>query len=117
MFEKLFHQKLTSNDRYFMSFINLFILGLIVFSSRELDPWIKNFVPAYVVYITGNVLVAQIQQMIGQREVLRCEANEEDFKGIDPRKFRFIILSHVMLFCLFVLIPFYFHFKDIWSLS
>ncbi len=93
------HKKLKRNDRYFLAFIAAFVLGLLLLFYKELDPWMqKQFVPSFVVYLIGAALVAQIQQMFGRREKLRCRAKGVLFVGTAPLIFGLVVLTHALLF-------------------
>ena len=91
------------NDRYFLALLAAFVLGLLLLFYKDLQPWMqKLFVPSYVVYIIGTALIAQIQQMVGTREELRCKSSERDFTGSPRWFFRCVIVIHILWFALWV---------------
>ena len=91
------------NDRYFLPLIAAFVLGLLLLFYRDLDPWIqRQFVPSFVVYLVGGALVAQVQQMVGMREELRCKADGRSFIGSPKWFFRGVIGAHVAWFAAWV---------------
>jgi len=96
-------KKLRKNDRYFISLLSVFILGLLLLFYRDLDDWMRHFfVPAFTIYIIGTALIAQIQNMLGNRVKLRCKANNNKFVGIEQWKFSIIITAHIGWFFLFL---------------
>jgi hypothetical protein len=60
------YDEVKRNDRYFLPILGAFILGLLLLFYKDLDPWIqKKLIPAYVVYLMGAALIAQVQNMLG----------------------------------------------------
>ena len=55
----------------------------------------KQFVPTYIVYVIGAALIAQIQNMLGNRERLRNEAVGKPFVGSAPVAFWLSVVAHV----------------------
>lgn len=91
------------NDRYFLPILGAFILGLLLLFYKDLDAWIQEkVVPGYVVYLLGAALIAQVQNMLGNRERLRCEAQARPFTGTKRSYFVAIVAFHITWFAAFV---------------
>lgn len=111
-------KEIGKNDRYFFSLFSVFILGLLLLFYKDLTEWMRHsFVPAFTIYIIGTALIAQIQNMLGNRKFLRCKANkkkrckaneeerckankEERFTGLDTWQFTIIVSTHILWFFL-----------------
>ena len=95
------------NDRYFVALLAAFVLGLLLLFYEHLSPWIQSrFVPAYVVYVTGVSLIGQLQNMVGNRTKLRCDAAQEQFVGTPRWFFSLIVFTHIAWFAAFILFSF-----------
>jgi ABC-type arginine/histidine transport system permease subunit len=93
------YDELKKNDRYFLAILASFILALLLLFYKDLDEWVKRtFVSAYVVYIVGAALLAQIQNMTGIRRRRQCEARGEPFVGTYTFVFWAIIALHILWF-------------------
>lgn len=91
------------NDRYFLSLLAAFVLSLLLLFFKELTPWMQRYlIPSYVVYLLGTALIAQIQQMVGMREQLRCAAANRSFLGTHRYFFAGIIAAHVLWFAAWI---------------
>jgi hypothetical protein len=93
-------EQLKNNDRYFISIFAVLILSLLLLFFKDLTPFMKEkFVPSFVVYLVGTVLLAQIQNMVGNRAILKQGTS---FKGTHQVFFWGIVLLHVIWFSLFI---------------
>ena len=89
------------NDRFFLPLISIYILSLVlVFYKDSCESFRNNFVSAYVVYVTGAALIAQIQNMLGNRKRIREGTDIET--TIETWKFSTVLIAHIAWFSLFV---------------
>jgi len=95
---------LQKNDRYFLAILGASILAMLLACYKELSPWLQErFIPAYVVYLVGTALLAQVQNMTGIRRRRLQEARCEPFTGTWPVVFWCIVALHMTWFVLWVL--------------
>lgn len=84
------------NDRYYLSVFAFFVSIVVLLFSDKLDASVRDkIVTSLVVYAVGAALIAQIQNMLGNREALRCLARSQPFEGIHRGAFAGVCLAHV----------------------
>lgn len=110
-------KQVIDNDRFMISLFSGFVLTALLLVYDKLNPWVQNyFVPGLVCYCIGTALIAQIQNMIGNRVRLTERQRNADAGTpektqneypIPTRKFVCIVVAHVLLliafaaFCVF----------------
>lgn len=94
-----------TNDRYFVTLISIFVLIVLLLFIRDLPEWMKNvLIPALVAYTMGTCLIAQLQNMVGNRTELQCKARNREYEGT-PKGFFWgaIIPLHALWFLGFLI--------------
>lgn len=112
---------IAQDSRYFPTVIGALILGLLLLFSENLSDRIRLYlIPSLAMYIAGTALLAYLQTMLREREILRlkkmkktaihntqsCDAVENvvsastdpvaDYTGIPNGQFRAIVVSHFL---------------------
>jgi hypothetical protein len=96
-------QSLQGNDRYFLTYVVGAILTLLMLFYDKHSIWMKEtLMPAIPLYLIGTALVAQIQNMLGNRERIRQGKAIGEEVIISKPKFASIIGLHVIWFLVFI---------------
>jgi hypothetical protein len=92
-------QSLQGNDRYFLTYVVGAIFAMLMLFYDKHGAWIKDtLMPSLPLYLVGTALIAQIQNMLGNRERIR-KGKLPGEEVIIPRwKFLAIIGSHIVWF-------------------
>jgi|SRR5882672_1525004 len=87
---------IAQDSRYFPTVVGALILGLLLLFHENLSDKIRLYlIPSLAMYIAATALLAYLQTMLREREILRT--GRDNYKGIPKWQFRAIVVSHFVL--------------------